>query len=377
MDLFITCGQGIEPLLVQELIELGYPQAVPGFRGVYLRQCSFEAIYQINYQSRLASRVLLPLLHFPCRDPRSLYQAASKINWTMYISPGKTIAIDANVSHKQLRHSLFAAQVVKDAICDQLRAKGGWRPTVDVKNPDVQLNLFIHQEKGTLSFDTSGKPLHKRGYRQECVEAPVQESLAAALLMIAGYQQEDILCDPCCGSGTILIEAALKAAQIAPGFLRTQWGFFHLPEYSQIDWLKVKNAADGKRQTLAKGRFFGADNSKQAVHATKVNLRAAGLHQFVEVVQCDIREYVPAAAPTLIITNPPYGRRLDDERLLAPLYRAIGDFMKRMSSKPGHGFVLTGSPDLAKEVGLAASRRHVIDNGGIDSRLLEFPLYTN
>jgi putative N6-adenine-specific DNA methylase len=203
----------------------------------------------------------------------------------------------------------------------------------------------------------------------------MQETMAAALLKLAKYQGTEVLYDPCFGSGTLLIEAALIASKTPPGYLRQRWGFFSLPQFSNEQWLKIKAEADAMRIPLPKGHFFGTDSSKRAVHATKVNLRAAGIHQFVEIANYDFREYTPPVAPNFIITNPPYGKRLDEVDQLRPLYRALGDWMKNKSAKPGKGFVFTGSFDLTKEVGLSASRRYVLDNGGIESRLLEFDLY--
>lgn len=373
-DLFVTCSPGLEPLLAQELAEMGF-ETSQQYCGVYVRQHSLEAIYRINYNSRLASRVLMPLIDFRCQGPQDLYRAISSIDWQYYLPHGKTIAIDANVHHPYLRNSLYAAQVAKDAICDQMRDRTGSRPSINPSDPDIQLNLFIHDHFGNLSYDTSGAPLFKRGYRQGSVEAPLRESLAAAFLKLAHYQGDELLYDPCCGSGTILIEAALIASHTPPGFLRQKWGFMLLPDFSSEAWLKVKNESDKKRCALPKGRLFGADLNKTAVHAAKINARAAGFHQTIEVLQGDFREYAPACAPTFVMTNPPHGHRLDDVQFLRPLYRALGDFMKQKTAKPARGFVFTGSMELSKEVGLAAKQRHVIDNSGIESRLLEFDLY--
>jgi putative N6-adenine-specific DNA methylase len=352
---------------------------VLGFRGVTVKdldkESCLDAIYKINYCSRVAGRVLLPICRFRCYDEKSLYEEIYRLDWLKYLSAEKTIAIDANVNHPRLRNSLYAAQITKDAICDQLRKRVGARPSIDTKNPDIQLNLYISGDWAVISFDTSGAPLHKRGYRLETVEAPLQESLAAALLLLSGYKEDDVICDPCCGSGTLLIEAAMIASNTPPGFLRKSFGFFSLPHHDQTKWLKIKNEADSKRKPLKENHFFGADNNRAAVHACKVNLRAIGFYQSIQVVQSDIREYTPEAAPDFIITNPPYGRRLDDVEHLRPLYRAIGDFMKNKSQKPAKGFVFTGSLELSKEVGLAAKRRHVLDNGGIEARLLEYDLF--
>ena len=197
------------------------------------------------------------MTRFRCYDSKALYKGADSIDWSQYIQGDKSISIDANVSHKMLRNSLYAAQVVKDAICDQLRAKTGKRPRVDTKSPDIQLNLFVHDLLAVISFDTSGTPLHKRGYRQETVEAPLQETMAAAILLCAKYAGNEILYDPCCGSGTILTEAALIATKTPPGYLRKEWGFRLLPEFSQQEWLAMKAEADQSEKKSRRGSFLG------------------------------------------------------------------------------------------------------------------------
>jgi putative N6-adenine-specific DNA methylase len=375
MRLFVTCSSHLEPYLEQELQELGYSKTRQGFRGVFVDIPSISDIYRINYCLRTASRVLFPLLTFNCRGRDDLYEAGLKIHWFPYFRKAKTFAIDANVDHPKLRNSLFAAQVVKDAICDQLVKEIGKRPSVDTAQPDLQLNLFIREGQGILSLDTSGDALHKRGYRQEGGEAPLRETLAAALLKIGGYRAEDIMIDPCAGSATLLIEAAMMASKTPPGIYRTKWGFFHLLEFSEEEWLKVKIEEDSKRVPLQKGRFFGIELSKNAHRIALTNLRASGFHQAVSLTQGDFKEIEPSVPPTFLITNPPWGRRLDEEESLIPLYRSLGDFMKRKMNKPSKGFILTGSQLLSKEVGLAANKRHVVDNGGIESRLLEFEIY--
>lgn len=376
LKLFVSCGLGLEDGLLNELQTFGYSKVAKGYLGVHVEVPDFDSIFRINYLSRTAARVFLPLIEFFCYDQKGLYKGASRVDWARYIAPNKTIAIDANVNHKHLRNSLFAAQVVKDAICDQLREKRGFRPDVDVKYPDIQLNLFIHDNACVISFDTSGSPLYKRGYRQESVEAPLQESLAAGLLMLAGYQGTEVLYDPCCGSGTFLIEAALIATRTAPGFLRKKWGFFELPEFSQEAWLKIKAEIDQKRIPLPENKIFGSDLNKTTIFAAKLNLKAAGFLQEIEILQGDVAEVSPKIAPNFIITNPPYGKRLEgQEAYLKKLYRSVGEFMKTKAEKPAKGFVFTGSLELAKEVGLAAKKRHILNNGGIDSRFLEFDLY--
>lgn len=374
MELVITCGSGLEPLLAEELIELGYPNPKAGFRAVTV-EGDLEAIYKINYNSRIGTRVLMPLKSFRCRDAKSLYEALRDENWPGFIPAGKSFAIDANVNHPNLRNSLYAAQVVKDAICDKFREETGDRPRVNPKRPDVQLNLFIQGQMGTIAFDTSGASLTKRGYRIEAVEAPIHETLAAALLRLAKYNKDEILCDPCCGSGTFLIEAALQMGQIPPGFLRTDWGFTKLPQHDQNLWLKVKNSSDAKKIPLIPGRLFGCDINRNSVRITKTNLKAAGLQGFIDVAVTDFKAYKPPVSPTFFITNPPHGRRLDNEADLIPLYRDLGDFLKQNGAHPSKAFVFTGSLPLAKEVGLAPAKRHVFDNSGVESRFLEFDIF--
>lgn len=375
-EIFITCAQGLEPILIEELAEMGFSKAYPGFRGVFVKIAQFSDIYRLNYCSRIAGRVLYPICSFKCYDKRALYKAIFQLDWFSYFkSPKMTFSIDANVNHRLLRNSLFAAQVAKDAICDHLREKWGERPNIDLKNPDILLNLFIQGDDAVLSFDTSGSPLYKRGYRVETVEAPMQENLAAAILRLAGYQASDILCDPCCGSGTLLIEAALMASKTPPGYLRQTWGFMKMPEFSSAEWLRIKMEADQARQKISKGHFLGIEINKNSVRVCKTNVRAAGFIQEIEVVQNDFREYTPAVPPTLLATNPPHGKRLDNIENLRPLYRSLGDFMKQKMAKPSRGFVFTGNLDLSKEVGLAAKRRHIFQSGGVESRLLEFDLY--
>lgn len=375
MRLFVTCSSHLEPLLEQEIHDLGYGKTRIGFRGVYVEVPKISDLYRLNYCLRLASRVLFPLLEFKCQGKEDLYEAALQLKWFPYFRSAKTFAIDANVDHPKLRNSLFAAQVMKDAICDQLVKEIGKRPSVDTSQPDLQLNLFIRQGKGVISLDTSGEALHKRGYRQEGGEAPLRETVAAALLRMGRYGSNEIMIDPCAGSATFLIEAAMIASNTPPGIYRTKWGFFHLLDFSEKEWLEVKIQEDAKRIPLQKGRFFGIELNKNAHRMALGNLKAAGFHQVIQLILGDFRDTEPAIPPTFLITNPPWGRRLEDESSLIPLYRSLGDFMKRKMRKPSKGFILTGSALLAKEVGLAASRRHVVDNGGVDSRLLEFDIY--
>lgn len=375
MSLFISCAQGFESLLTDELSELGIQVKGPGYCGVYVEDVSMMTIYTINYRSRIASRVLLPLLEFSCRDKTDLYKNTKEYAWEKFFKDGLTFSIDANVRHERFNNSLFATQIMKDAICDRLREKSGNRPSVHVKNPDLQLNLFIDVDRAILSFDTSGQPLYKRNYRLHTGGAPMQETLAASLLRVARYSGDEVMVDPCCGSGTLLIEALAIASNTAPGFWREHWGFFKHPDFRHEDWFLVKKNADLLRRSLKKGHWWGIEREKEIAHFCQMNVANAGFGDLVTIIQGDFIKHPPMAPYNFLITNPPHGLRLASEEALVPLYRALGDFMKQKMAKPARGFVYTSSKKLSKEVGLAAKRRHVIASAGLEARLLEFDIF--
>ena len=322
----------------------------------------------------VANSVLLPLKKFRCFDARTLYQGVQEIDWTYFFASPKSLAIDANVYHPQIRNGLFAAQVVKDAICDQLISKKRWRPDVDLKQPDIPLNLYIHQTNAVLSFDTSGLPLNKRGYRKESVPAPIKETLAAAILKLAGYCSSQVFLDPCCGCGTLLIEAALIASKTPPGFLRKTWGFMHHPQFEEEKWGVICNQLNMEKIPLKSDHFFATDCSFQAVEACQQNLAQAGIEK-AEVSCTDFQKLTPRIAPNFLITNPPHGKRLEESKALYPLYRSLGKFIKTQCAKPAKAAIFVGGLELTKQIGLAAKKRHILDNGGVDSRLLEFEIY--
>lgn len=372
--LFITCAAELEPLLMEELKNLGYSDAEIAFRGCLLPY-SLKAVYEINFLSRIAGRVLLPLATFSCRDAKDLYDKAKEIDWLKYLSKEKSFAIDVSGKHRAFTNTLYAAQVLKDALCDFCRDKTGERPSVHLKSPDLQLSLFLEHNKATIYLDTSGEPLFKRGYRKETVTAPLQESLASAFLMLAGYTGEEVLLDPCTGSGTILIEAALMASKTPPGYLRKKWGFFNLPEYSREEWAEIRAIHEAKIIPLKPHKFYGYEINKENARMAVVNIREAG---FVDRIIIKRESFVGAeleVKPNLIICNPPHGLRLGSEEDLKPLYRALGDFFKNQMSVPGKAFVFTTNSLLAKEVGLKAKKRHIVKSSGDEGRLLEFEIY--
>ncbi len=364
-ELFISCAGNLEPYLLSELKELGIEHVRRGHRGVYAPR-TMENVYLINYCSRIATRVLWPLIRFPCPHREALYTAAQMIDWQHYFSPNDLLAIDANIDdHPTLRNSHFAALVVKDAICDSLRDSKGWRPSVDLENPTVQLNLFIHKGIATLYFDTSGKPLFKRGYRSQTGEAPLQESLAAAVLKMAGYDPgNDCLCDPFCGSGTLLIEAAMMATHTPAGFFRRTWGFTPMPEFQDAKWRAFRARADQKRIPLTPGKIFGADGSPSSITMTRNHLEMTGFIGAVDTFSRPIHNFKPPFSPSLIVCNPPYGRRLETSDAI---YRDLGQFARLY--KNARLFFLASDERMAKASGLPYREQISCRNGGLPVKL--------
>ncbi|MFA6915703.1 MAG: THUMP domain-containing protein [Parachlamydiales bacterium] len=364
--IFVTCGPGLEELLAAELQRLGCLFLKEGFRGVYVDEASLEDCCRINYCSRIATRVLWPLVRFKCNNRDALYKAALDIPWEKIVNKRATIAIDSNVTNNnQFNNSHFAGLVVKDALCDRLRDLRGERPSVNIEEPDVQINLHVSGYHGTIYLDTSGIPLHKRGYRLDGGMAPLQENLAAAILQLIGYDGSGVLCDPLCGSGTFLAEAALMATGTAPGFLRTKWGFMNHPHFKQEEWLKLKNTIDRLRRPLAKNSILGVDCNSSVIQICKKNLRAAGFHNDIQVEHTDFTETSFKGPIKWIVANPPYDRRLSSGPQAGQLYSLLSQFIALR--KPENYGVLIPSESKEKWSG---SQSIKLSNGGFPIQLL-------
>lgn len=360
-ELFITCPWGLETLLLQELEELGL-QGRKGSAGVYLPR-EMRSVYLVNYCSRIATRVLWPIARFRCPHKEALYRAVQEIDWSELLTVDKTFAIDANVSHPNIKNSLYASLVVKDAICDWMRDRFQERPSINISEPDIQLNLFIQNSFATLSFDTSGSPLYKRGWREQTGEAPLQESLAATVLSLVGYTGEGILCDPFCGSGTFLVEAAMIASKTPPGFFREKWGFLLHPRYLKEDWEKIKKEANAKRIPLPKVQFLGADKDPQAIASCQHHFDKLGYSDAVFLERRGIASYLPPAHPKMIVTNPPYGKRLHTS---VEHFKALG---KLADAIPTH--FLAPNLSFAKATGKTIQKETPLKNGGLEISLFQ------
>lgn len=375
-ELFVSCVPGLEPVVLQELKTLGYTVSRASYGGLFVPFTDFKEVYELNLLLRTASRVLLPMASFVVHDKESLYEEALQIDWERYFQRMPTFAIDAHVdSNPAFTNSLYAAQVLKDAICDRLRKKSGQRPSVDTANPGVRLSLFIQGKKATISFDTSGKPLHERGYRQDGAVAPLRENLAAALLLLAGYSSDVHLLDPVAGSGTFLIEAALIATNTPPQFLRHTFGFMSHPEYAKDAWFKIREQKLALKVPLKRKHIVGIEKNNSTFSALQKATQKAGFSDSITAICGDFQKIELQEKPNFVVANPPYGKRLQEVYELEELYKSLGDYMKLKTIKPARGFILTGNSDLAKKIGLRPTKRHIVNNGGIDCRLLEFDLY--
>jgi len=379
-----TCGRGLEGALARELTALGAEAveervAAVGFRG------GLEAGYRAVLWSRVASRVLLPLTEGPVVQADDLYELAKAVRWEEHLPAGKTFAIDAAGRHPAFRDTRFAALRVKDAVVDRLRDRRGERPNVDAAAPDVALRVRLEQTRAYISLDLAGEGLHLRGYRTEAGEAPLRETVAAGLLILADWPRLAAagapLVDPFCGSGTILIEAAWMAADRAPGLDRKRWGFTGWAGHERERWdLVVAEARErAARGKVGEGLLFGSDTDVAVLNTAYANTRRAGVQDRILLEHVALADRMAPPCPAggdpcgLVVTNPPYGERLGAGDDLPALYASLGDTLKRRF--PGwRAHVLVGDRELEKKVGLRPRSRTLVFNGALECRLLEIPI---
>ena len=382
LNLIATCPIGIEPLLADELRALGASE-VRESRSAVAFSGTLETAYRACLWSRLASRILLTLATFPAMTAEELYDGVSTVAWEQHLSASLTIAVDAVGRTPGITHSGFAALKVKDAVVDQVRERTGERPSVDLEAPDVRLNLRLHKGAGSLSIDLSGEPLHRRGYRApgEQAEAPLKESLAAAILVRAGWSAiaaaGGSLYDPMCGSGTLLLEGALMAADRAPGLLRQRWGFEAWLGHDPDVWHALIDEADNRAEEGMAGipLIAGSDSDPAAIGLAQACIKRAGLGDAVRVSVCELAKAQAAndAAPGLVVTNPPYGVRLGAGEDLSGLYARLGG--RLVEAFDGWtAAVLTSEPDLARATKLRSHKSYAFMNGAVETKLYLFEL---
>ncbi len=369
---FAQVTGGLEKLAIEEVKELGGYGCETAYRGIYF-SCEMKNLYKIIYRSRILNRVLAPLIQFRAFDDKQLYGNAKSIKWKEILTLQKSFKIYANSSHSKLRHSTYAAQVLKDAIVDQFRDETGDRPSVDKDNPDVVLNLYIHSDKATISLDLSGESLHKRKYRKVSTKAPMQETLAAAIVRASRWQGETPLYDPMCGSGTLLSEALMHYCRIPAGYFKGGFGFYNLPGFDENDWQHVKQLGDEQIRELPQGLIAGSDIDAEAIRAAGENLST-----FQEGIKVGLKispfNKLPEMINYTIISNPPYGVRMGKEKELRKLYSDFGDFLKN-SCKNSTAYIYCGNRELIKHIGLRTSFKMPMKSGDLDGRLIKLELY--
>ena len=375
---FATCSKGVEDLLQRELEQQGISETKIQNGGVSFI-CEIEYAYRACLWSRVASRILLQLKEFDINSDDDLYNEIIDVDWSEHFSEENTLAIDCFSSHSSVTNSHFAALRVKDAIVDQFINNTGQRPSVDRENPDIRLNVYLSDKQCLLYLDLSGEALHKRGYRQAAGSAPLRETLAAAMLYRAKwqsfYENRLPLFDPMCGSGTLLIEAAMMAANIAPGLLRKHFGFYHWKQFEKEGWEKILSEAEAKKS----GDFnqlptiSGSDNSEELVGIARANVKAAGLSSLIKISLHDatdnLRPYTDK--PGLLITNPPYGKRIGQVQILRTLYHRFGQQLKE-NFNGWTAVIITSEAELAKSIAMRAFRKNILFNGALKSTLYQY-----
>jgi putative N6-adenine-specific DNA methylase len=368
---FAPCPRGLEAALAEELAAVGASEVRAADGGVAFTG-RLELAYRVNLESRLASRVLWQVGHGSYRDERDVYRLAHDIDWPRHFRSDRTLRVDVAATRSPLKSLEFATLRIKDAVCDRHREASGSRPSISKERPDVRVHAYLSAQEATFYLDTSGEPLFKRGYRRERAEAPLRENLAAGLLRLARWQPGITLLDPLCGSGTIAIEAALIALDIAPGARRT-FGFQKLSWYDGPTWQRIKQGAQRRAKPPAPSNIHASDNDAAAIAHCETNAAAAGVAGAIVVRREDALARTAPADTGTIVSNPPYGARLADSAALAAFYPRLGDVLKQRFAG-WSAFLLSADPRLPKLIGLKCSRRTPLYNGALECRLYEYRL---
>ena len=369
-ELIAKTFMGLEPVLAEELTNLGANNVQIGRRMVSFTG-NKEMMYRANFQLHTAIRILKPIAHFKARSADDMYEEVKKIDWSQYIEKGKTFSVDSVVYSEEFRNSRFVTYKVKDAIVDQFRENTGERPNISVTNPDIRLNIHVAEDDATLSLDSSGESLHRRGYRQESVEAPLNEVLAAGMILMTGWRGECDFIDPMCGSGTLLVEAALIAHNMSPGVFRKEYAFEKWPDFDQELFDDIYN--DDSQERPFDHHIYGYDVDMKAVNTARINARAAGLSSDITVEQQDFKDFKQPAEKTIIVTNPPYGERISTPNLLGT-YKMIGERLKHEFTG-NDAWVLSYREECFDQIGLKPSIKIPVYNGSLECEFRKYSMF--
>ena len=361
---------GLEEILAEELLALGANDLQIGRRMVSFTGDK-ELLYKANFHCRTALRILKPIYHFKAKDADTVYKEVKKVEWEKYLSLDKTFAIDSVIYSEDFNHSKFVAYRTKDAIVDYFIEKFKKRPSVRVNNPDLYINIHISHNDCTLSIDSSGESLHKRGYRVDQTEAPLNEVLAAGMILKTGWKGESNFVDPMCGSGTLLIEAAMIALNIAPGIHRKEFAFQKWVDYDEELFDRIYNDESGEREFAF--HCYGSDISQAAIDIALENIRSAGLMKYIDLKVKPFQQYTEAPKPGILVTNPPYGERISSRDLLG-LYNMIGERLKHvfMGYK---AWILSYKDECFDKIGLRPSEKIKLMNGSLECEYRCYELF--
>lgn len=362
--------KGLEDVLAQELIELGANEVQQDRRVVYFTG-NKELMYKANLHLRTASRILKPICTFRANDTDDLYDKVHNLDWSQYISSNQSFAIDSTVYSETFNHSQFITYRVKDAIVDWYAEHNQKRPRISVSNPDIYLNIHISHDTCTLSLDSSGESLHKRGWRAEQTEAPINEALAAGMLLLAGWKGQCDLVDPFCGSGTILIEAAMIALGIPPGIYRSSFAFEHWQDFDRELFERLYNDESCEKEFTH--HIYGSDISNFSIRIAEKNIKSAGLNKYISVEISDIKDLQPKTEKCLIVSNPPYGERLDIKNIMQ-LYSNIGEALKHRFAG-STAWIISSDERYLKNMGLKPTKRISLLNGALDCWFNKYELF--
>lgn len=369
-ELIAKTFMGLEPVLAKELAQLGASDIQAGRRMVSFKGDK-ELMYRANFQLHTAIRILKPIRHFRALSADDVYEEVKGIDWSQYIGHDKTFAVDSVVFSEEFRHSKFVAYKVKDAIVDQFRERTGSRPNISVSNPDIRLNIHVADDQCTLSLDSSGESLHRRGYRQESVEAPLNEVLAAGMILMTGWHGETDFIDPMCGSGTLLVEAALIARNMAPGLFRKEYAFEKWPDFDADLFDKIYN--DDSQEREFQHHIYGYDVDVRAVNTARLNVKAAGLSNDITINEQDFKNFTRPQNKSIIVTNPPYGERISTPDLLGT-YKMIGERLKHQFTG-NEAWILSYREECFDQIGLKPSIKIPVYNGSLECEFRKYQMF--
>lgn len=369
-ELIAKTFMGLEQVLAQELTQLGANNVQIGRRVVTFTG-NKEIMYRANFQLHTAIRILKPIAHFKAKSADDMYNEVSKINWSLYIEKGKTFSVDSVVYSDEFTNSRFVTYKVKDAIVDQFRERTGTRPNISVTNPDIRLNIHVAEFDATLSLDSSGESLHRRGYRQESVEAPLNEVLAAGMILMTGWKGETDFIDPMCGSGTLPIEAALIARNISPGVFRKEFAFEKWPDFDKDLFDEIYN--DESQEREFEHHIYGYDVDMKCVNTAKLNVTAAGLSKDITIAHQDFKDFKQPEEKSIIIMNPPYGERISTPNLLGT-YKMIGERLKH-NFMDNEAWILSYREECFRQIGLKPSIKIPLYNGSLECEYRRYQMF--